>query len=211
MKQLRMEQLADGIFAIVMTLLVFELHVPDLTGVVSTSKLALALLSNTPALLSFILSFTLLFTYWRSHHFITSVYAKNIDINMTNINAMFLLFVALVPFSSSLLGRYSTNVFAIIIFSVHVILIGLSLYWMRRYAEKSAHIETDVVTAYERNHAYARILFPAFCAIVAIVVSYYSIQLSLFLLTIGILFNLSRRSTSYIFAFLRLFNRKLEG
>ncbi|MGI9118338.1 MAG: TMEM175 family protein [Minisyncoccia bacterium] len=211
MKQLRMEQLADGIFAIVMTLLVFEVHVPDLNGVVTAGKLAIAMLSNVPAVLSFILSFILLFTYWRSHHFITSVFAKNIDINMTNINAIFLLFVALVPFSSSLLGRYSTNIFAIIIFSVHVILIGISLFWMRRYAEKSVQIETDVVTKYESNHAYVRILFPVFCAVVAIVVAYYSTTLSLFLLTIGILFNLSRRSTSYIFAFLRLFNRNLEG
>jgi len=211
MKQLRMEQLADGIFAIVMTLLVFEIHVPDLNGVVTAGKLAGAMLSNIPAVLSFILSFILLFTYWRSHHFITSVFAKNIDINMTNINAIFLLFVALVPFSSSLLGRYSTNVFAIVIFSLHIIFIGLSLFRMRRYAEKSVQIETDIVTVYERNHAYVRILFPVFCALVAIGVAYYSTTLSLFLLTIGILFNLSRRSTSYIFAFLRLFNRNLEG
>lgn len=211
MKQLRMEQLADGIFAIVMTLLVFEIHVPNLNGVVTATKLASAMVTNVPATLAFILSFILLFTYWRSHHFITSVFAKNIDINMTNINAIFLLFVALVPFSSSLLGRYSTNTFAIVLFSLHVIFIGLSLYRMRRYAEKSVQIETDIVTKYESNHAYVRILFPVFCAVVAIVVAYYSTTLSLFLLTIGILFNLSRRSTSYIFAFLRLFNRNLEG
>ena len=211
MKQLRMEQLVDGIFAIVMTLLVLELHVPTLLVGVTNTTLALELARNMTTFLSFILSFTLLFTYWRSHHFIASVYAKNIDISLTNINALFLFFVALVPFSSSMLGRYPSTELAVWLFASHIICIGTSLYAMRRYAEKSAQIETNDVTIIENNHAYARILFPVFSAAVAIVVSLYSIQFALLLLTIGILFNLSQRSTSYIFAFLRLFNRNLEG
>lgn len=211
MKQSRMEQLADGIFAIVMTLLVFEIRVPYIAGLVTGKDLALLISQNITAFLSFLLSFILLFTYWRSHHFIASVYTKSIDIAMTNINALFLFLVALVPFSASVLGRYSDNHFAIFLFAIHIIFIGLSLYWMRRYAEKSAHIETSEVTKIEANHSYVRILFPVFSAMLAIVVSFFNIQLSLFLFTIGILFNLSRRSTKLIFRFIHLFNKKIEG
>ncbi len=39
MKQLRMEQLADGIFAIVMTLLIIEVKVPHIEGEITNSQL----------------------------------------------------------------------------------------------------------------------------------------------------------------------------
>ena len=42
-----------------------------------------------PLFLSYLLSFSLIFTYWRSHHFIASVLAKNIDTKFTNLNAVF--------------------------------------------------------------------------------------------------------------------------
>src|SRR3989304_4045482 len=60
-----------------------------------------------PVFLSYLLSFSLLFTYWRSHHFIESILAKNIDTRFSNLNAIFFFFIGLVPFSSLLLGRYS--------------------------------------------------------------------------------------------------------
>jgi uncharacterized membrane protein len=93
-----------GIFAIVMTILVFEIRVPELQSNATSWDIALALRNATPLFLSYMLSFAVLFTYWRAHHFITSVYAKNIDIRLTNINAVFFFFVALIPFSSHLLG-----------------------------------------------------------------------------------------------------------
>ncbi len=170
-----------------------------------------SLLALIPSCLSYILSFAILFTYWRAHHFFISVYAKNIDIQFTNINAFFLFFVALVPFSSSVLSRYPNTKIAVFIFAIHIICIGLTLLWMRRYAEKSVHIETGEVTVSDKNHAYAHILFPVLCAVVAIMLSFISIKLSLVLFTIGILFNLSTTSTKHIFAFLRMFNKKIEG
>jgi uncharacterized membrane protein len=70
MKQQRLDGLADGIFAIVMTLLAYELKAPVVAGVLSDRTLWDALLLQIPVLVSFILSFTLLFTYWRAHHFL---------------------------------------------------------------------------------------------------------------------------------------------
>src|SRR5258705_10284374 len=133
MKTTRLEQLADGIFAIVMTILVFEIKTPVLTDPTSTIELSLAIKAMLPFFLSYLLSFALLFTYWRAHHFFVSVYAKNIDRNLTNINAIFFLFLALIPFSTSVLGKYTDNQFAIIIFGVHTMIIGFCLFWIRSY------------------------------------------------------------------------------
>jgi len=73
MKQSRLEALTDGVFAIVMTLLVLDIRVPDIQGIVTDGTLLSALVDITPLLLSYLVSFALLFSYWRAHHFIISV------------------------------------------------------------------------------------------------------------------------------------------
>lgn len=210
MKQSRLDQLADGIFAIVMTLLVFEIRVPEFTGFVSERLLAQSLATLFPLFMSYLLAFALLFTYWRSHHFIASVYAKTIDIKLTNINAIFFFFVALIPFSAHFLGNYSMFQVPVLVFALNVIFIGMSLYAMRKYVEHSKNIEKIEITMTENMHAYTRILFPVFCAAVAILISIIDTTLALFLFTIGILFNLSPKSTSVTYAIIEgLLGRKI--
>ena len=123
MKQSRLDQLSDGIFAIVMTILVFEIRVPEFAGIVSEATLIKSLIIMAPLLLSYLLSFSLLFTYWRSHHIIASVLAKNIDVRFSNLSGIFLFHVAIVPFSSHFLGRYIDSQTAVIFFAVNIILI----------------------------------------------------------------------------------------
>ena len=97
MSHTRLDQLSDGIFAIVMTILVFDIRVPELHGFASNQQIFIALQALLPLFLSYALSFTLLFTYWRAHHFFISVYAKNIDLMLTNINAIFFMLISLIP------------------------------------------------------------------------------------------------------------------
>ncbi len=207
MKQIRLEQLADGIFAIVMTILVFEIRVPELLGYVPEETIINSLLSMAPAFLSYLLSFSLLFTYWRSHHFITSVLAKNIDTKFSNINGVFLFLVALTPFSAHFLSKYIYSETAIIFFAVNMILISFILFIMRRYVIKSETIDNAPFTKTENEHAYMHIFFPAFAATIAIVVSFNSNILALFLFTLAILFNLSSKSTKIIFSIINLFRK----
>jgi uncharacterized membrane protein len=204
MKQSRLDALADGIFAIVMTILVFEIRVPELQSNATSWDIALALRNATPLFLSYMLSFAVLFTYWRAHHFITSVYAKNIDIRLTNINAVFFFFVALIPFSSHLLGSYSTTQMAILFFAANIIAIGLTLYMMRRYIKMSHTIKTERTNSVIDRHGYTRILFPVITAVLACVISFWSTRLSLTFLTLGVLFNLLPHSTSYFYRALRV-------
>lgn len=208
MKQARLDQLADSIFAIVMTILVFEIRIPDYIGIVSEQTLFQSLLNLSPVFLSYLLSFSLLFTYWRSHHFIESILAKNIDTHFSNLNAIFFFFVALVPFSSHLLGKYSYSQTAIIFFALNIILIGLSLFRMRQYVINSKTIENASFTKSENEHANMRILFPVGAAIVAIMMSFFSSVLAILLFTIAILFNLLEKSTRHTFFFIDFFRKK---
>jgi uncharacterized membrane protein len=199
----RLDQLADGIFAIVMTILVFDIKVPAIWGPIDNLGLWLQIKTLFPIFLSYILSFSLLFTYWRAHHFFVSIYAKNIDSKLTNINALFFMLISLIPFSASILGEYSKNELSIIIFGIHTILIGLTLYWMRRYVLYSEHIKNPEITKREIRGSTIRILVPVFFALVAILICFWSVKISFFLYTLIVIFNLSSMST-------RLFENSLK-
>ena len=203
MKPHRLEQLSDGIFAIVMTILVFELRIPAVPADVSNLGMWQMMLSVAPVFLSYMLSFAMLFTYWRAHYFFISVYAKNIDMTLTNINAVFFLFVGIVPFSTSLLGSWSDIELPIIIFSVNIILIGLCLYSMRNYVFNSPHIKNIEVSPEEISRGTIRTMVPVISAAIAIPLSFLSHGIALTLLTTAILFNFSQTSS-------RLFSRLMR-
>ncbi len=198
MKTSRLEQLSDGIFAIVMTILVFDLKVPSLPEVASNMDIWNAFLAMKPLFLSYLLAFAMLFTYWRAHHFFISVYAKNMDMALTNINAVFFLFIGLVPFSTSLLGSETNVELPIIIFSVNVILVGLCLYFMRSYIFHSKHIQNVEIDSEEILRGTIRMMVPVVFAILAIPLCFINKEFSLALLTLAILFNFSHYSTHFL-------------
>ncbi len=198
MKPARLEQLADGIFAIVMTIIVFEIRAPILSDPTNVLELSFAIKALLPIFLSYLLSFALLFTYWRAHHFFVSVYAKNIDLNLTNLNAIFFFFIGLVPFSTSLLGQYSNNKLSIIIFGLHTIIIGMCLFVIRSYVFNSDHIKNIEVSHQEIRRGTARIFVPVIFAVLAIALAFVNKNLSLGLFTLAVLFNFSQISTKLI-------------
>ncbi len=195
MNHSRLDQLADGIFAIVMTILVFQIQIPAIWGPITNQELWSEIQKLFPVILSYILSFTLLFTYWRAHHFFVSIYAKTVDLKLTNINAVFFLLISLVPFSASILGQYNTNELAVVIFGTHIILIGLVLSWMRKYVLYSPHIENPEISKKEIRGSTVRTLAPVVFSLIAIPLCFYSISLSLVLFTLAVIFNLTSLST----------------
>ena len=202
MNHTRLDQLSDGIFAIVMTILVFEIKVPAIWGPIDNFGLWLEVEKLFPLLLSYVLSFALLFTYWRAHHFFVSVYAKNIDSTLTNINALFFMLISLVPFSANILGQFYQNELAIIIFGAHIVLIGMTLFFMRRYVIYSDHIQNPEISEHEIRGSTVRTLVPVIFALIAMPLSFISTELSLLLFTVAVLFNLSHQSTHLFGKFL---------
>lgn len=199
MKQQRLNGLADGIFSIVMTLLVIELKVPIFkSGHPTDAMLINSLFEMSNLFMSLVLSFALLFTYWRAHHFIVSVYAKNLTVGLANINALFFFFIVLVPFAAHFLGEYPYSQVAVTLYGMTVIAIGLSLFYMRQHIERDPKIETSIITKADRRSGYIRILFPVFSAAIAILLSYWNTTFSMTLFTLAIIFNLLPASSNTI-------------
>lgn len=117
----RIEALADGIFAISMTLLVLNLSFPLVQG--GTESLRKMLASQVTDFLSYGLSFILLAIFWIMHHQ-QFHYIQHTDSKHLWINVFILMFVALVPFSTSLIGDYDMNMVAHVFFSSNILIIG---------------------------------------------------------------------------------------
>ena len=198
MKHTRLDELSDGIFAIVMTILVFEIRIQTFFTDPTNHELWIEITKLLPSFLSYVLSFALLFTYWRAHHFFTSIYAKNIDSKLTNINALFFMLISLVPFSTSLISHFGNNQLAIAIFGIHIILTGLTLYWMRKYVLYSDNIKNPEISEREIHGSTVRTLVPVIFGLIAIPLSFVSTTLALSLFTLIVIFNLSPWSTRLV-------------
>lgn len=181
-----------------MTILVFEIRVPSFFIDPSNRELWFEITKLLPSFLGYILSFALLFTYWRAHHFFTSIYAKNVDSKLANINALYFMLVALVPFSTSLISHFGKNQLAITIFGLNIILTGLTLYWMRRYVLYSDNIKNPEISDREIHGSTIRTLVPVIFGLIAIPLSFVSTTLALSLFTLIVIFNLSPWSTRLV-------------
>ena len=94
-----------GIFAVAMTILVLELHVPDLGPLISESSLLSALIGIVPKALSFGSGFIILGTLWIGHRY-QFHYIRRSDRAILWINLVFLLTISFLPFVVALIGTY---------------------------------------------------------------------------------------------------------
>jgi uncharacterized membrane protein len=140
----RMEFLTDGIFAVVMTLLVLDISVPQISShyaignVAAGTELAKRLFDLWPKMLSFGISFVILAIYWVAHHR-QYHYIKHSNRALIWINMMFLMAICLIPFSTSLLGEYRELEMSILVYGGNSIVIASLLYAQWRYVTTSHH------------------------------------------------------------------------
>jgi uncharacterized membrane protein len=117
----RLEALADGVFAIVMTLLVLELSIPIITGSSVNAELLSKLLAMWPKIAVYILSFIILGMMWLHHRFMFH-YIKRSDGKLAWLNIILLMFIALIPFVASLVGEYSNTSVAVSAYGIVALL-----------------------------------------------------------------------------------------
>jgi uncharacterized membrane protein len=130
----RLESFSDGVFAVAITLLVFNLQVPHLpAGAISVSALATALFQQWPSYLSFITSFATILIMWASHNGIFRLVYRA-DTPFLFANGLLLLLVTVVPFPTSLVAQYLSTPAASLACAVYagifvVINVAYNLLW----------------------------------------------------------------------------------
>jgi len=93
----RLEAFSDGVFAIIITIMVLELKVPH------SAELP-ALLELWPVFLSYVLSFVFLGIYWNNHHHLIKA-ARSITGGIMWANLHLLFWLSLFPFTTAWMGE----------------------------------------------------------------------------------------------------------
>lgn len=176
-------------FAIVMTILVFDIKVPVSFFPLTDLNLYYSLRNLWPLFSGYVVSFLVLSMFWMSHHVLFHAVSKNVNRQLITLNMFFLMTVALIPFSTHLLGAYHTHKTAVLVYGLNVIIIGATLLSMFWYALHSREIKNGRLGKETIRRIKMRIILPPIFAALAIIVSSYSIPWSLVLLAFPIIFN----------------------
>ena len=160
----RLEAFSDGVFAIAITLLVLELHVP--TG---HEALVKGLEHEWPRYLGYFVSFAFIGGVWVAHSTLTR-FIKAADPDLMRLNLLLLLFVSFLPFTTAIAATHlfasnltlheitissSTERVAVVVFGLNLALAALMVYLMLRHAGRTPGLAAGDV-AEEELRAFAR-------------------------------------------------------
>ena len=157
----RVEALVDGVFAIAMTLLAFDLRVSDIFKSISNFNILNVISNIWPHLLIYVISFIILGFYWIEHH-IQYDYIKSSSKYFLWINIFFLMFIA----------------FSIVFYGINIILVGILSYFHWWYVNFHRIVIKDatpvVISTIKKN-----ILVAPIIASISILISFFSLWVSL--------------------------------
>jgi uncharacterized membrane protein len=142
----RIVAFSDGVFAIAITLLVLGLTVPPHLG-----DLTRGLLNNQDDFIAYAISFAVLGKYWLLHHRFFSA-LERFDGRLMGLNLLYLAFIALVPFSSQVLGDYSGETQATVLYAINMILVSGSFYAQTVYSFRAGLVRAEA-RPYESRYA----------------------------------------------------------
>lgn len=145
----RLMALCDGIFGMVMTLLIFGIEVPtvNFSNYLAFNSFLTALL---PTIGRYAVCFILVGTFWLYHHEYMKV--NKLTVPFVWLNLIYLLLIAFIPFSTMVMGKYALFLEADLLFSVNILLILFVLTLMFYYADSTGILEENIMKG--KKHAY---------------------------------------------------------
>ena len=138
----RITSLADGVFAIVMTLLVLGVRVPEVPEEEIADRLMLEVLHLWPQIVAYVVTFLVLGIYWIGHH-TQFHYMRRVDRTAIWINILFFMGVCLVPFTTRLVSAYPGQEVAVVLYALNLTVINLLLLLHWRYAARARLLKAE--------------------------------------------------------------------
>jgi uncharacterized membrane protein len=135
----RIEALSDGVFAIAMTLLVLKLDVPQVMHHSSNEAMLGQLVGMAPAFIAYVVTFLIAGGFWFLHQ-LTFHFIRQVDSFLVWVNLIFLLLVALLPFSAGLMTHLFIHPVSQLFYFGNQLAIALLLNLHWQYAKRKALI-----------------------------------------------------------------------
>ncbi len=182
----RVEALSDGLFAIVLTLLVLDLRVPEFEKTVAPGVLLNALADLWPTFFAFIVTFALAGAFWLLHHQLFHT-LRFVTRPVMLLNFLFLLFVSLLPFTTALVGHYFMHQPVVLrMYFANQIGIGMSLWSVWQVASRAGLL--DESHEVEAGAFQTRVLILAGAAVVAVVWTFFAPRTTFEVFGFGVIF-----------------------
>jgi len=192
MKVERITTLADGIFAIAMTLLAVTIDLPKKSKELSAEGLHKFLFEQSQEIFNYALSFILLSLFWiihhRQFHYITHTDKRHLWINI-----LIFMSITLVPFSTSMAGDFPGDWMAQAYFHLNMLIMGILFYLNWSYATKNKHLVEASLEESEIILEKKQLLITPSVAFLALLVSFMQPRISIYLyLLIPVISSLKR-------------------
>lgn len=138
----RLAALSDGIFAVAMTLLVLDLHLPAAAQVHSERELLAALGALGPQWITYAMSFLTLGIFWAGQQTQLNHIGEGTR-DLSWIHLGFLFAITLLPLSTRLLAEFITYRAALGLYWLNIFVAGAMLYWSWAHATHANLIKPD--------------------------------------------------------------------
>src|SRR5262245_27117738 len=172
----RVLALSDGVFAIVITLLVLEIHVPELSR---GQTLREALREVRPSFVAFLISFVIVAISWAGHRDLFA-HVRRTDRSLVWLNIVYLLPLSILPFGAALLSRYDQDPIALTMYGTLLVLMPMTRLTMWLYATgRRPHLLYEGMTEKERWYGIAIIASPGVLNLIAVLIAHEAPTVSL--------------------------------
>lgn len=136
----RVHALSDGVCAIIITLLVLEVHVPEHLS--KGESLIDELSAIRPSIVAFLISFVVVAVAWSGHRDLFAAIRRT-DRTLVWLNLLYLLPLCLLPFGASLIARYPDDAVALRIYGIILVAVSLTRFAIWIYATGRVHLLWD--------------------------------------------------------------------
>jgi len=176
MNKNRLEAFSDGVLAIIITIMVLEIKVPETANWEGLKHLF-------PTLISYILSFALVGVYWNNHHHLLHSLKKvSSAIMWSNLNLLF--WLSLIPFGTKWMGETHFDRFTVILYSFLLIICGLSYTVLQNKIAHSLKYESNDLNKIIKKQN-IKVLVSTLCNVLSIPAAFINTNISLILFALS--------------------------
>jgi uncharacterized membrane protein len=157
----RLETFSDAVIAIVMTILILEIHVPEIETLTNIGALE-ALIPILPKLLSFLVSFVTIAIFWVNHHHFFHPIHKS-DGALLWYNNHLLFWLTVIPFATAFIGDYPQIPLVVALYGFVLFMGALAFALMGHHVFFKSHLLPDSIPLSERRIQFRRTLVGVGC------------------------------------------------
>jgi uncharacterized membrane protein len=179
----RVETFSDGVIAIIITIMVLELKIPDLAKENTSASIWNHIRHLLPHFITYAFSFMMIALFWTNHHHMFHL-LEHTDEHLLWQNFIFLFLLSLIPFATSIVGSNPKVPLSVSIYGTLMLLTTLSFTIMRHYSIRNKLLHKDENAILNRSivkvsfKARAKAIIGTLVYLIAIPLAYVNVYLA---------------------------------